>query len=154
MELQPDFRDILAAFAAAHVEYLLVGGYAVGFHGQPRLTKDLDLWVRPTPENLTRVREALVQFGAPDLLLRELDAAAPEDVLWMGTPPLRIDIVKGVPGGDFDRVYSRRLALDWQGVAVSLVSREDLIRLKRASGRPQDLVDAELLEAARVSSPE
>lgn len=153
MELQPDFKDILAAFAAAGVEYLLVGGYAVGFHGQPRLTKDLDLWIRPSPENLARVRTALSQFGAPDALLRELEGAAPEDVLWMGTPPLRIDIVKGVPGGDFDGAYARRVRVDWQGLVVDVVSREDLIRLKRASGRPQDLVDADLLEAIRAPDP-
>ncbi len=147
MELQPDFKDILAAFAAAGVEYLLVGGWAVGFHGQPRLTKDLDLWVRPTPENLKRVRAALVDFGAPESVLSQLESAAPEDVLWMGVPPLRIDIVKGVPGGDFEAAYGRRLRLVWQGVAVNLVGKDDLVRLKRASGRPQDLIDAELLEA-------
>ncbi|HUB07168.1 MAG TPA: hypothetical protein VMB50_09205 [Myxococcales bacterium] len=138
----------MAAFAAARVEYLVVGGYAVGFHGQPRLTEDLGLWVRPSAENLGRVREALVAFGAPEALLAELDSASAEDVLWMGTPPLRIDIVKGVPGGDFEAAYVRRSTVEWQGLPVTLVPREDLIRLERASGRPQDLVDADLLESA------
>ena len=150
MELQPDYRDILAAFAARGVEYLLVGGYAVGLHGQPRLTKDLDLWVRPSRENLDRVRRALQDFGAPTVLLDQLDSASAEDVLWMGVPPLRIDIVKGVPGGDFESIWRRRISVIWDGVEVGVPGIEDLIALKRASGRPQDLVDADLLEAART----
>jgi hypothetical protein len=141
----------LAAFAARSVEYLLVGGWAVGFHGQPRLTKDLDLWVRPTPENLARAHTALAEFGAPEAMLKELETAAPEDVLWMGTPPLRIDVVKGVPGGRFEAVYPRRVLATWNGVQVSIVGLDDLIALKRASGRPQDLVDADALEAVRAS---
>jgi hypothetical protein len=150
MELQPDFKEILAAFAARNVEYLLVGGWAVGFHGQPRLTKDLDLWIRPTPENLARAREALAEFGAPEAMLNELETAAPEDVLWMGTPPLRIDVVKGVPGGSFDAAYPGRVVATWSGVPVSVVGLDDLIALKRASGRPQDLVDADALVAVRA----
>ncbi len=150
MDLQPDFKEILAAFAARNVEYLLVGGWAVGFHGQPRLTKDLDLWIRPTPENLARARTALAQFGAPEAMLKELETAAPEDVLWMGSPPLRIDIVKGVPGGRFEEVYPQRVLATWSGIPVSIVGLDDLIVLKRASGRPQDLVDAEALEVVRA----
>jgi hypothetical protein len=147
MALQPDYRDILAAFAEHAVEYLVVGGYAVGFHGQPRFTKDLDLWVRPSAENLARVRSALVAFGAPESLLQQLDAASFDEVLWMGAPPVRIDIVKGVPGGDFDAAFASRLTADWDGVSVHVVSRSDLIAL--ASGRPQDLVDAEALDRGR-----
>jgi hypothetical protein len=146
MGLHPDYKDILAAFEKHEVEYLLVGGYAVGFHGRPRFTKDIDLWVRPTRQNLDRVRAALIEFGAPTQVLAELDSAAPEDVLWMGTPPVRIDIVKGVPGGDFDQAYIGRVSADWEGVHVSVVGRKDLVALKRASGRPQDLLDADSLE--------
>ncbi|MFI5309278.1 MAG: hypothetical protein ACHQ53_18120 [Polyangiales bacterium] len=146
MALQPDYRDILVAFGDHAVEYLVVGGYAVGFHGQPRFTKDLDLWVRPTPENLSKVRAALVAFGAPQSVLLQLEQATLEDVLWMGVPPVRIDIVKGVPGGDFDRAYPRRVTADWDGVRVDVVGRDDLISLKRESGRPQDLLDADALE--------
>ncbi len=149
MALQPDFKEILAAFAARSVEYLLVGGHAVGFHGQPRFTKDLDLWVSPRADNLARVRLALADFGAPPQLEKELESAALEDVLWMGAPPLRIDIVKGVPGGRFDEAYPRRVQTTWEGVPVSIVGLDDLIALKRASGRPQDLVDADGLESVR-----
>jgi hypothetical protein len=136
----------LAAFAANAVEYLVVGGYAVGFHGSPRFTKDLDLWIGSTASNLARVKRALVEFGAPEAVLSQLDGAAVEDVLWMGAPPVRIDILKGVPGGDFHAAYAARVTADWDGVLVSVVSHDDLIRLKRASGRPQDLVDADALE--------
>ncbi len=151
MDLQPDFKEILAAFAARNVEYLLVGGWAVGFHGQPRLTKDLDLWIRPTPDNLARARTALAEFGAPEAMLKELETASPEDVLWMGTPPLRIDVVKGVPGGRFEAAYPNRLLATWDGVEVSIVGLDDLIALKRASGRPQDLIDADALLVVRAS---
>lgn len=146
MALPSDFKDILAEFAAHGVEYLVVGGYAVAFHGRPRFTKDIDLWVRPTADNLLRVHAALVAFGAPEATLNELAEASPLDVLWMGAPPLRIDIVKGVPGGDFDAAYRNRVTTKWDGVDVSVLGRDDLIALKRASGRPQDLLDADLLE--------
>ena len=146
MALHPDYRDILAAFAAHGVEYLVVGGYAVGFHGTPRFTKDLDLWIRPTTDNLGRVRDALVSFGAPQNVLQHLDSATEADVLWMGLPPVRIDIVKGVPGGNFDEAFRNRVLASWDGVAANVVSRADLIALKRASGRPQDLLDADMLE--------
>ena len=144
--LQSDYRDILEAFAASGVEYLVVGGYAVGFHGHPRFTKDLDLWIEPSAENLSRVRAALRAFGAPAELLAHLDSATEEDVLWMGVPPLRIDLLKGVPGGDFSAANARRSESVWDGVQVRIVGREDLIALKRASARPQDLVDATALE--------
>lgn len=146
MALHPDFKDILAEFAAHKVEYLVVGGYAVAFHGRPRFTKDIDLWVRPTQANLSCVRAALISFGAPDGILSQLDAALPSDVLWMGAPPVRVDIVKGVPGGDFDAAYGDRVTTTWDGVEVTVVGRAHLIMLKRASGRPQDLLDADLLE--------
>jgi hypothetical protein len=148
MALQPDYKDILAAFAAHSVEYLVVGGYAVGFHGRPRFTKDLDLWVRPTTDNIESVKRALHAFGAPTTVIDQLESASLEDVLWMGAPPVRIDILKGVPGGDFERAFQSRITSDWDGVQVFVVSRRELVALKRASGRPQDIVDADSLETA------
>ncbi len=146
MPLHPDFRDLLAAFAAHNVDYLVVGGYAVGFHARPRFTKDIDLWVGHSPENLKRARAALEEFGAPAAMLEQIESALDEDFLWMGVPPVRIDVVKGVPGGDFSACLARRVRTSWDGVSVSVISRADLITIKRASGRPQDLLDVEALE--------
>jgi hypothetical protein len=145
MPLPPDFKDLLAVFAAHDVEYLIVGGYAVGFHARPRFTKDIDVWVGHSPENLKRVRAALEEFGAPAAMLEQLESALDEDVLWMGVPPVRIDVVKGVPGGDFSTCFARHVRTSWDGVAVSVISKDDLIAIKRASGRPQDLLDVESL---------
>jgi hypothetical protein len=145
MPLPPDFKDLLAVFAAHDVEYLIVGGYAVGFHARPRFTKDIDVWVGHSPENLKRVRAALEEFGAPAAMLEQLESALDEDVLWMGVPPVRIDVVKGVPGGDFSTCFTRHVRTSWDGVAVSVISKDDLIAIKRASGRPQDLLDVESL---------
>jgi hypothetical protein len=117
----------------------------VGFHARPRFTKDIDLWVGNAPENLKRARGALKEFGAPVAMLEQLESAQDEDVLWMGAPPVRIDVVKGVPGGDFSACLARRVCASWEGVSVSVISKDDLIAIKRASGRPQDLLDVEAL---------
>jgi hypothetical protein len=147
MPLHPDFKDLLAVFAAHQVDYLVVDGYAVGFHARPRFTKDMDLWVGNRPDNIVRVRSALEAFGAPAAMLVQIESALDEEVLWMGVPPLRIDIVKGVPGGDFSQCHARRILATWDDVPVSIIAKDDLIVIKRASGRPQDLVDIEALEA-------
>ncbi len=145
MSIPSDFRDLLAEFATAGVEYLVVGGYAVGVHAEPRFTKDLDLWIGDAPENLARAKTALVSFGAPADLLARFDDATGDDVLWMGAPPLRIDIMKAVPGGEFSGAYSRRISTEWAGVQASIIARDDLVAIKRASGRPQDLADVAAL---------
>lgn len=151
MELQSDFRDLLQAFADAEVRYLVVGGYAVGFHGTPRFTKDIDLWIEPSDENLARVEAALDAFGAPRHVIEQLRTAALDDVLWMGAPPMRADILKGVPGGDFPRAYATRIQADWAGVPVCMIGLDELIAIKRASGRKQDLLDVELLTRDRTA---
>jgi len=141
----------LAAFAAEGVEYLVVGGYAVAYWGEPRFTKDIDLWIGSDPANVRRTLRALKAFGAPEGVVDELEAATESDVLWMGRPPLRIDLLKGVPGGCFAEAYRNRVEADWDGTRVSMVAREDLVALKRASGRAIDLVDLAMLEEHRAS---
>lgn len=138
--------DLLSVFADEEVSYLVIGGYAVSFYDRPRYTKDLDLWVDRRPENLARVYRALVRFGAPAHVLRDLENLGPDEVLWMGNPPVRVDILQSVDGVEFDEVIRRRQVVDWHGVSVCLISREDLILSKRAAGRPQDLVDVANLE--------
>jgi hypothetical protein len=149
VEIYPDFRDLIGAFAAADVRYLLVGGYAVGFHGRPRFTKDLDLWVDDSDENLRRLEIALVRFGAPTGLVDELRCADPLDVVWMGRPPTRVDLVKAIPGVTFADAFTRRTTFEWQDVSVAVIGRDDLIAAKRASGRDQDLLDLKLLETVK-----
>ena len=149
MALPSDLIDLLAEFERLGVDYLLVGGQAVALHGFPRFTKDADLWLRDTPENLLRTRQALRSFGAPSSAIDAIEPAQPLDVVWMGHPPARIDLMKGVPGGDFDSAWRTRMTIRIDGITVSLVGREELIRLKRASGRPQDLVDADKLQRRR-----
>jgi hypothetical protein len=146
MELYPDFRDLLGAFVAAEVRYLLVGGYAVAFHGRPRFTKDLDLWVDASEDNLARLERALDAFGAPDGLVEALRLGDPLDVVWMGRPPTRVDLVKAIPGVVFADAFERRVADTWLGVDVSVIALDDLIVAKKASGRPQDLIDVRALE--------
>ena len=124
MTIPSDFRDLLAEFAAAGVEYLVVGGYAVGVYAEPRFTKDLDVWIGDAPDNLVRAKRALAAFGAPSDVLSRFDEATREDVLWMGAPPLRIDILKGVPGGDFPGAYARRVLVEWGGVPAAIIARE------------------------------
>jgi hypothetical protein len=147
MDLPSDLIDLLAEFDAAGVEYLLVGALALALHGRPRFTKDADLWLRNTEANLERAEAALRRFGAPEATIAALGPAADLDVVWMGHPPARIDLMKGVPGGDFDAVWSRRERIACRGSTVLVVSRADLVALKRASGRAQDMVDAAALEA-------
>lgn len=146
MDLPSDLIDLLSAFAEEQVDYLLVGGQAVALHGVPRFTKDADLWLRDTSENLARAKRALTAFGAPPGTFQALDEAKDLDVVWMGHPPARIDLMKQVPGGNFEAAYSSRAKFEVAGVTVSCVSKADLIAQKRASGRPQDLVDAANLE--------
>lgn len=148
MDLPSDLIDLLSAFAEAQVDYLLVGGQAVALHGVPRFTKDADVWLRDSVENLERVKRALDSFGAPAGTLRALDEARGLDVVWMGHPPARIDLMKQVPGGDFNAAFGARATFVVAGVTVSCVSKADLIAQKRASGRPQDLLDALSLERA------
>lgn len=147
MALPSDLIDLLAEFAATGVEYLLVGGQAVALHGLPRFTKDADIWLRGSSDNIERAQRALLSFGAPRNVVEALVTAEPLDVVWMGLAPARIDLMKGVPGGDFDEAWRTRVVHTIAGTVVLVVGREELIRLKRASGRPQDLLDADRLAA-------
>jgi hypothetical protein len=149
MALPSDLIDLLAEFDAEGVEYLLVGGQALAVHGVPRFTKDADVWVRDEARNLERAIAALKRFGAPSSVLQGLQDASGLDVVWMGLPPNRIDLMKAVPGGDFEHAWSRRERVLAGDVPVQVVGRADLVALKQASGRPQDLVDVEMLTGQR-----
>jgi predicted nucleotidyltransferase len=145
-KVHQDFKDLLSGFANEKVSYLLIGGYAVSYYGRPRFTKDLDIWIANESANLEKVYFALAKFGAPRHILDDLAGLAPDEILFMGNPPVRIDFLQQVKGLEYETAYGRRNVVQWQEVPVSLVSLEDLITSKRAAGRPQDLVDAQMLE--------
>lgn len=144
--LHPDFKDLLSVLADERVEYLVIGGYAVGFHAKPRFTKDIDLWVRDTAENMQRLGAGLRTFGVPETVLESITAGSPDDIAWFGIPPTRVDILRRVDGGTFSLAYERRVEALWDGVVVPIVALEDLVTLKRAAGREQDLRDVRALE--------
>jgi hypothetical protein len=146
MPLNADFSDLFAALNGACVSYLLVGGYAVAFHAEPRFTKDLDIWVEPSPANAARVFEALKVFGAPLSEVTEADFAAPGIVFQIGVPPNRIDVVTTVDGVEFSDAWSARAQSSYGAQRINVISRQHLIENKRAMGRPQDLVDVAILE--------
>jgi hypothetical protein len=141
-----DFRDLLAEFNVQGVEYLVVGAHALAAHGHVRATKDLDVWVRPDAENATRVLKALKEFGTPLHDLTEGDLANPGTVFQIGSPPLRIDVITAIDGVSFDEAWSARLLTKFADQPAAVLSREHLIRNKRASGRTQDIADVEWLE--------
>ncbi len=145
--LPQDFRDMLGLLDSCGVEFLLVGGLALAVHAEPRATKDMDLWVHPTPENARRLFKALEQFGAPTHGTRPDDFSTPGTFLQLGVPPVRIDLLTAIEGVDFAAAWKRRVHGALDGVRVPVLSVRDLLANKRAVGRPQDLVDVAQLEA-------
>ena len=145
--LNPDFRDMLSAFIEQGVEFLVVGGYAMAAHRLPRATKDLDLWVRPSTENAARVLRALDAFGAPRHGLTAADLEVAGTIYQVGVPPNRIDVITTVDGVEFGDAWEDRLDVEIEGLTVPVIGRRALIANKRTVARPQDLVDADLLES-------
>jgi hypothetical protein len=152
MAVNPDFRDLFHAFAAAEARSIVVGAYAVIHHTEPRYTKDIDIWVEPTPDNAARVLSALRTFGAPILELRERDLCDPELVYQIGIEPNRVDLLTSIEGLRFDRAWAGAVQATYGGVPIRVLGLDDLLTAKRAAGRPQDLLDVTRLEAARRRS--
>jgi hypothetical protein len=149
MDLLPDFRDLLSALADSSAEYLVVGGWAVGVHAEPRFTKDLDLLIGHDDANLTRVASAFARFGAPAHLLDQLRQLGPEEFLFLGTPPARVDVLRAIPGVEFADAYARRSRIEWDGLIADVIGRDDLIAAKRAAGRERDLRDVRAIEKSK-----
>lgn len=151
MMLYQDFQELLCALNDHNVEYLLIGGYAVSVHSEPRATKDLDIWIRTDRENSVAVFKALAAFGAPLAGFTPEDFNdAPRSVFQMGVPPHRIDILQAIDGVNFDEAWQTRIETQIDGVPVHLISSEMLIRNKLASGRPRDLLDVEDIREATL----
>jgi len=145
IHLSPDFKEFLKLLNAHQVEYLLIGGYAVSYHGYPRATVDMDIWIALQPANAERIVAALKKFGfdlpelSPELFLKEWQ------VIRLGVPPVRIELATTVSGVNFNECYAERLTDILDGVKVNLISLKHLKINKKASGRHQDLADLENL---------
>ncbi len=143
--LPTDFKEFLRLLHDQGVEYLLIGGYAVAYHGYPRATADMDIWVAMRPENAQRIVTALRDFGfdvpelSTDLFLQD------QRIVRMGMPPMRIEITTAISGVVFDECYARRVIDEIDGIQVNLISLRDLKVNKKASGRLKDLSDLEYL---------
>ena len=145
IHLPPDFKEFLRLLNAHQVEYLLIGGYAVGYHGYPRATADMDIWIALQPANAERIVAVLKEFGfdlpelSPELFLKEWQ------IIRLGVPPVRIELATTVSGVNFNECYAERIADMLDGVKVNLISLRHLKINKKASGRHQDLADLENL---------
>ena len=145
IRLPPDFKEFLKLLKEHNVRYLLIGGYAVGFHGYPRATADMDIWVAIHPENANRIVETLKEFGfdlpelSPHLFLEE------KQIIRMGVPPVKLEICTSISGVEFEACYERRIVAELDGVEVNLIGFDDLKVNKKASGRSKDITDLEKL---------
>ena len=137
--LPKDFREFLRLLSEVEAEYLLVGGYAVGYHGYPRTTADMDVWVEVSPENASKLAEACVRFGMRDAKLTPELFRQHKKVIRMGVPPMRIEIHTGLDGVEFQECFAAREVTDIDGVPVNVISLRHLRANKRASGRHRDL---------------
>lgn len=153
MLLNQDFRDLFVELNAHGVEFLVIGAHALAVHGHVRATKDLDVWVRPSPENAPRVIAALRSFGAAINAVTQVDFEVPGVTFQIGVEPVRIDIITEIDGVTFEPAWRNRIAVEYGGAPVFAISREDLIQNKLASGRPQDLVDVEALKRHQTEPP-
>ena len=145
MELQPDFKELLALLNAHAVDYVIVGGYALAYHGAPRFTSDLDVLVKADVENSDRIIQALAEFGFEAAGLAPGDFRHPEKVVQLGVPPVRVDILTSLTGVSWDEASSGRVEGTYGDVPVYFIGREQLVANKRALGRKRDLADLEAL---------
>jgi hypothetical protein len=143
--MNQDFVDLLRAFSARSVRFLVVGAYALAAHGRPRATGDLDLWVDATDANAPRVMAALADFGAPLSQVTEADFSRPGIVFQIGLPPVRIDVLTALTGMTFAEAWPDRIQVAFGPVTVDVIGREAFVKNKRATGRTKDLGDIESL---------
>jgi len=145
VSLDPNFKDFIASLNSEGVKYLLLGGYAVNYHGHHRFTADIDFWIATDIDNATRVSRALQRFGFSADSVKPADFTEPGKVHMFGVKPIRIDLLTGPSGVRFEECYARRVVDSLEGVEVSIISLEDLRANKLASGRDKDLLDLKKL---------
>ena len=145
MVLNKDFREFVELLNKHKVRYLVIGGYAVNFHGYPRYTKDIDFWIWLTQENIHKLIKVIDDFGFGTLGLKETDFEDPENIIQLGIEPYRIDLLVDLEGADFEKCYQQRTSVEIDKTHLDILSLDDLIKAKKISGRLQDLADAEQL---------
>jgi len=145
--LNRDFKEFIQSLNDNNVRYLVIGGYAVAIHGHPRYTKDMDVWIAMDATNAANIVKALKQFGFASLGLQEADFLQPDQIIQLGYPPNRIDMITTASGIDFETCYADRIQEEIDGIQVNFIDRENLLRNKKAVGRHQDLADVESLES-------
>ena len=153
MQLPKDFVELLALLNERKVRALIVGGYAFVYHARPRTTKDIDIWVEPTPDNVQRLLEALDDFGFGSLGLKADDFLEPNRFVQLGYPPRRVDLITSLKGVNFEEAWKGRVEDSIGDVKVCILGIPDLIRNKRAVGRPQDQADVAVLETFQKTRP-
>lgn len=144
--LEKDFREFIECLNEHEVKYLVVGGYAVVFHGQSRFTKDLDVWVKCDENNAERIVSALDEFGIGSLGQKKEDFLNPNNFMQIGIAPWRIDIINDLIGVEFDNCYEKKVVIESEGVTVNFIDLESLLTNKKATGRHRDLADLEDLQ--------
>ena len=141
----PDFKEFIQSLNQQSVRYLVIGGYALAFHGHPRYTKDLDIWVDADSQNAEKLLNALADFGFKSLGLEISDFSEPGHVIQLGYPPQRIDILTSADGLEFEPTYAARISATLDGIPINFIDLESLKANKKATGRLQDLADLEKL---------
>lgn len=151
VRVNEDFLDLLSMLLRADARFLVVGAYAMAVHGVPRATGDIDVWVDPDPANADRVWRALLEFGAPieEMGVSRKDLETPDVVIQIGLPPRRIDVLTRISGVSFEEAWANRSVYSLNTLSIPVLGRADLVRNKRASGRPKDLADLDILEKDR-----
>lgn len=148
MAIHQDFEELLLCLNAAKVRYLIIGAHAVAFYTEPRYTKDMDIWVDPSPDNAKKVFKALAEFGAPMKKVAVEDFSNPQMVYQIGVEPVRIDILMGI-GFDFSLAWKNRKKSKFGKASVNIIGFKDLLKSKKIAGRPKDKIDAEKLMNAK-----
>lgn len=143
MKLQKDLKEFVALLTSLKIDFVIVGAHAVAFHGFPRFTGDIDLFIRPSLENARQIIKALNSFGFPLSDQLEITLTEPEKVIQLGRAPNRIDLLTSITGVSFDEAWENSIPTELDGVSVRMLSLEMLLKNKKASGRPKDLADVE-----------
>ena len=145
--MNQDFVEMLSELSAAGAEFIIVGAHALAVHGLPRATGDLDIWIRSTPENAGKVWKALMVFGAPLDQLSMNDLSTPGIIFQIGVVPCRIDILTDIDGVEFDEAWANRRYIKIHGIDIPVIGMQELLKNKKAAGRPQDIADVTRLES-------